>query len=113
MKNNAQRPAVLLALLVATLFFSPVDSAVAAAKSDIAQLAFEKAQTCTLLTDDECTAHERKLEILTDTSERTRYLAEHIALIKERESACNCRLMQTAKTVTYPRVRQSMLNLGR
>ena len=113
MQRNIQPRTKLLALmaLMATTLALPMVSAWAATKPCHAILADQQAQTCTLMTEAECTAHLHKLETLTDGPERTRYLAEHHALIKDRESACSCSVLQNAKTVTYPSVRQSLSKL--
>jgi len=108
MQRNLQPRTMPIVLLAATLAM-PTSSAWAAPNPCHPALAAP--QTCTLMTEEECTAHLHRLETLANGPDRTRYLNEHLALIKERESACSCSLLQSAKTVIYPRVQQSMLKL--
>lgn len=43
-----------------------------------------------MLTDSECRVHQQRLAQLSDGKERENYLAQYVALIEDRVSACGC-----------------------
>lgn len=62
----------------------------------------------TLMTEQECGKFKTALAKLNPGPARDHYLAEHLATMQERESACSCN-QKVMATTFYPQRRQAML----
>lgn len=60
----------------------------------------------TLMTEKECSAYRSAYVSLPLGEARDRFLAEHAALMKEREALCNCNRANADTVILYPRVIQ-------
>jgi hypothetical protein len=59
-----------------------------------------------LMTDKECLAFRSTLASLPKGKTRDRFMAEHTALMRERETLCSCNRANADTVILYPRVKQ-------
>ena len=59
-----------------------------------------------LMTEQECMDFQSTLASLPKGPAREQFLADHLALMHERESLCNCGRYMNGTEIIYPRVRQ-------
>lgn len=90
-----------LTLLMAAFACHAQESGAAATQAEI---------SChTLMTDRECTEYRTTLSALPQGKARDGYLAQHAALIHEREGLCSCSRAKSDTVIYYPRVKQVAL----
>jgi hypothetical protein len=76
----------------------------AAQETSIAKV--QEATCHNLMTERECVEYRSAWVTLPAGKVRDQFLADHVSLIQERESLCNCKRANADTVVLYPRIKQ-------